>query len=216
MSTLRTLVTDALLELGAVAISDPVPGEMANLGLNRFTALLSSLFGLGIGIKLRDLDLSTWPVACEVEPNTRLLAASITTPMTFLAPSSPCDGARLQLIDPNGKITLSGRFSGSSTATGSGFWMYRADQGVWARAAALTLDSDLPFSDDCYQAFVSLLAMRLAPPLGIPLSPEAQLAVAEGKALLKARFRQTQSVPADLPVVRTSLPVQMRRWGWMG
>ena len=210
MTTCREVIADAYAELGVSNLS----AKDAAYGLRRFNALLDDLAGMGVGERLKDLDLSRHPAWATRPPlNARLLVPAGVKTISF--PCDPQNGSRLAVVDVDSAFATSPvtLFHGERRAEGaaadlvlneagmSRTWMYREDTANWARVTALEIGDDFPLIEECRDAFVTLLAVRLQPATGLPV-PDATTAASPGaKARLKARHRQTIIARAPRPVL---------------
>lgn len=220
MSTCREILTDAYREIGSYA-NESLSDSDERIGMRRFNALMGDLAGLGVGEKLRDLDLMQCilPPADCMPKNLRVLmpAGGMTVPF----PAAPENGSRFSVVDVNGlfatspvTISRNGRKAEgaandltANTANFNRTWMYRADLADWRRVSDLQPNDDFPLIQECEDAFTVLLAMRLAPTDGMAITAETSIAVQRAQGSLRARHKQTRDVSVD--------PVLLRR-GYQG
>lgn len=210
MTTCREVIADAYAELGITNLS----AKDAAYGLRRLNAMLDDFAGMGIGERLKDLDLARDPAWATRPPlNVRMLVPAGTTSIAF--PCEPQNGSRLAVVDVDNSfastpVTLrhgDRRAEGSAAdlvlneAGMSRTWMYREDTANWARVTQLEIGDDFPLIEECRDAFVTLLAIRVQPASGLPV-PDGTAAASPGaKAKLKARHRQTIVASAPRPVL---------------
>ncbi|PIB91288.1 hypothetical protein [Caulobacter sp. FWC2] len=215
MSTCRDILTDAYREIGSYANEAMSAADERN-GMRRFNALMDDLAGLGVGEKLRDVDLALYPeidAAC-MPNNLRLLASTGGINLSF--PVAPENGSRFSVVDVNGMfaaspvtISRNGRKVEGAvadlTANTAGFnrtWMYRADLADWRRVTELSSNDEFPLARDCEDAFTVMLAMRLAPTDGASVQGETTVAFQRAQGALRARHRQVRNVYVDPVLTR--------------
>ncbi len=218
MTTCREVIADAYAELGVSNLS----AKDAAYGLRRLNAMLDDFAGMGIGERLKDLDLSdhsNW--ATQPPINVRMIVPSGVSTIAF--PEEPQNGSRLAVLDiakrfgtspvtllANGRLAEGG--TGDLTLNTAGLsrtWMYREDTGNWARVTELEIGDDFPLIDECRDAFITLLAVRLSPAAGQPVPDATAAASASAKAKLRARHRQITIARAPRAVLclgRQSFP----------
>lgn len=199
MTTCREVIADAFADLGLVNVS----AKDSAFGLRRLNAMLDDFAGMGIGERLKDVDLSDYPTLATQPPiNVRMIVPAGVSTIAF--PAEPQNGSRLAVLDiakrfatdpvtllPNGRLAEGDTSDLTLNTAGlSRTWMYREDTGNWARVTELTIGDDFPLIEECRDAFITLLAVRLSPAFGASVPDATAAASASAKAKLRARHRQ--------------------------
>lgn len=228
MSLTPEIIQAAYRESNLVGLGKEPSAEQSVEGLSLLNRLISGVYGYEVGEPLYD-----WPIGNDglvaasswseeqwnkLLPNVRMVAGSI-SPQTVYLPPEPEDGARVALIDPAGRlaaapITIEGNgrnIQGAPSIVVSvdnteSIWFYRGDQGQWVLLSQLTNDpaEEFPFPMEFDPYFITRLAMRINPRYGRSLSEESATELTLTLRKLRARYRQTQNIPAPLAVLRLS------------
>lgn len=134
----------------------------------------------------------TITVPTSVASSQRLISCcnQVTLVCTGYDDRAPKDGARIHVSDV---------FSDSKST-----YYYRSDLAQWTAALGLTLDSEVPLSEEFDEGLAAMLALRLSAFGSVPLSDVTiQLAQrTEGK--MRSRFGEKKLISVDLPLLRTS------------
>jgi hypothetical protein len=228
MTTLRTLVSDALRESGLIQLgTDPEAAEHEE-GLRRLQVIIRSLIGHELGENLEDVTFGRngltsshtyedWTDILKtnyVPANVRLILNLEEAETIYLHPS-PRDGARLGVVDNLGNlatynltVNANGRQiedAGTATlATDSLIreWFYRADLGDWTRITDLTADDESPFPFEFDDLLITMLAMRLNPRYGEAITQETVAAMNRSKSQFRSRYRQNMEMNSELALTR--------------
>jgi hypothetical protein len=216
MTTVRSLITQTAEELSIIGFNRSITGPDANMALERLNTLVSGIFGDGVGAGLKDKNI----VAAEtVVSNTRAIVSGHTAAFTITLPETPNDGARFQLIDAgaafatrNVTVDANGRLiegaTADITASTNGFnrtWFYRGDLADWKRISALAIGDEFPFPEAVDDAFIIMLAMRLAPRFRKTVRPETLASLERDLGRLRGRYRQRVVTAADEGVLVMSV-----------
>ncbi len=206
MSTVRTLVTEALQAVGAIALGDDPSADELTAGLQAFKRLTSDLHE-GRGPML-DVDIEADYIAwenqrCRVQAGDDVTVTLPNSGPLFIT-SDPYDYGFAQAILPPPQGSL-GAADGNTTraprdgtrievvGTSHGLWFYRDDINSWISADPLLIDSEAPFNKRLDSGLVALLAERL-----IDLLPNAQLTptlaarIGRGRASLMLQTGKTR------------------------
>lgn len=228
MTACRDIVTDAFREIGSYA-NEALSDADEAIGMRRLNALMNDLAGMGIGERLRDIDLAQHHYHLSpfcMPRNVRLLVNDGSTSLSF--PDEPENGSRFAVVDVNGTFATSpvtiarngrkveGQASDliANTANFNRAWMYRADLADWRCVDTLVANSDFPLDPECEEAFTVLLSLRLAPTDGMAVSAETISATQRATVTLRGRHRQTRIVPVEPMLQRRgfqSFPTWTRR-----
>lgn len=201
MTTCRTIIRHAMIELGVLEGEGNPSATEASDGLFRLQAIIDGLFGCGVGTALVDLEVTG---ATAILTDQRALV-SATGSFTITMPDTPDNGSRIQVVDILGNLatyplTLDGngrKVEGSATKaiTAGGTWIYTADTANWQKVSPLALDDALLLGDD--EFFTLETAKRLAPMYGAQMSRESVVALQRAANRIRARFASRGVVPAD-------------------
>lgn len=221
MTTIAEIITDAYRDNNLIAVGKQPTTDEQTEGLRRLNAFFRSIFGLELGVELRDwttppsrtepiparysrkpldtdLPSDVWPYP----PNNSRLLLNIATATTIYFPSKPQDGSRMSLVDVASSATLTidanGRkIEGALTkAVGAPLtepleWFYRADLSEWVSIKDLIVTDESPLPDDFDDFLILALSTRLSARVG----KTASIARADLKRMtrkLKTRYRQAK------------------------
>ena len=198
-----------------MALGETPKAAESAAGLTRLNAIIASAFGNSVGEGLSDLTLA---VSDEIDANVRCVVTGRTGAITITLPEAPQNGARVQVIDADGTFDtysvtvarngrkLEGAYANLTLSTEglNRTWLYRGDLADWVRVSELELNNDLPFPLEHEDAFVIELAIRMNPVFMASLSPESAAAHQTAMRRLRAAYRQTRAVSAELAVLNLS------------
>jgi len=196
MTTLRQLLTRSTRIIKQSSEGMPAPvAYIAQNGVIAFNAMMKELRGQQIGQKLARV----WDAAdgSGSIPG-GLYSADITTPV------QPFNGDRIGVIGVRTVTAYQDTIETASfvTTTESTTWMYREDLGDWIKEADLTLDDDVPLSEDCDEALAILLAARMVLEKS-DLTPTLSLLSGQARGRISQLYRSRPFVPVDAPLLRT-------------
>lgn len=225
MTKTPVIIKDAYREGNLMAEQQELTAEKLAEGLRVLNRVIAGVYGFEVGDPLYD-----WPIGREgyradvswteqdwmyLLQNVRMVTAQA-GPQTVYLPPNPDDGARVALVDPQNRlaaypITIMGNgrnIEGSAslllnTDDITRIWLYRADLGEWVRLSDLTgdADEDFPFPAEFDDFFITRLAMRVNPRYGRSMDEQTVAALEKAQRNIRARYRQTQLIPADLGVL---------------
>lgn len=229
MTTIRTLITDALREGGIIALGETPTAAMSDEALRRVNTLFRSYLGNELGNDLVNVsygqnglttpyakatDASTTIDSSYVPENTNLLV-NLSASKTVYLPPNPRDGARVAIADlsgnfntfnltvnANGRKIESGTTVVLNTASVVAEWFFRADLGKWVRVSALTLDDESPFPEQFDDFWSTSLALRLNPRYGQTLAPETAETLRRARSQFRARYRQSSQMDSEEALLR--------------
>ncbi len=229
MTTIRTLISDALRESGILALGDTPEAASEDEGLRRLNVLIRSLIGNELGEQLdsivfgtngvtsplSDVDDYQSVITSNYAPSNIRLVANLSAATSISLDPNPQDGARFAVIDAsdvfssrnlvingNGRSIENAASVTLSTNGTNSEWFYRADLGNWARVTDLALDDESPFPIDFDDLLITLLAMRLNPRYGQQTGPETNLALTRSRTQFRARYSQNTQGELDLGLTR--------------
>ena len=216
MSTVRTLIVQALEEIGVARNDRTFRARDGDVALERLNTIVAGIFGQGVGENLKDQAITS---AETVLANTRAVVSTHSAAFTITLPEEPDNGARFQLVDsaagfaarpvtvnPNGRLIEGATASIAASTNGyNRTWFYRADLADWKRISALVLTDEFPFPLEYDDAFAIQLALRLAPRFGKSISQESVAASQRALSGLRAKFRQRVVTRADTAVLNLSV-----------
>jgi len=108
---------------------------------------------------------------------------------------SSCDGMPVEHGDVLRPPRDGARLMVCAQATGQQvFYAYRADTGQWLTVLGLGLSDEVPVNGDMHGHLAALLAERIAPVYGLPLSGEAVRAVSRARLAWAVRYDRRQFV----------------------
>jgi hypothetical protein len=198
MTTCRTLIRRAMLEIKALSSGEQPSADEMSDGLEVLQEVLDGLFGMGVGQSLSDQIVE---IDTDLPANTRALVFA-TVPLTITLPEMPENGQRVQIKDMVGNLstnTVSIPAVPSdivlNTDSGDYVFVYIDSSASWVLVSQLTPDSELPIGDD--EFFRLELALRLIPMFGGNLTPESAKAHMRATNRIRARFHVTVITPAD-------------------
>lgn len=220
MTTISTIITDALRESNRIAAGATPPAALVTEGVTLFNRIMASVLGWEVGGTLKQ-----WPVGITgyVDPPAEavanvwayptansMLACNLSSAQTIYLPQQPADGTRIGVQDLQGNfatynLTLNGngrRIEGAATLTLSTNslnrqWFFRADTGNWVRVATLDDSDDFPFPLEFEDWFIFMLTLRFAPRLG-PAMPDATIAAMKrAQSQFIARYLQNDPLKRD-------------------
>jgi hypothetical protein len=196
--TCLDIITEALREIRVVGVSRQPKASEAELGLHRLQAILTGLFGFGVGKSLTDQVVES---DTDLNPDTRALVYA-STPITFTFPEMPSDGQRIQIQDLRGNfasypVTIEATPANIILNTSGAIYtfVYVTDTATWVAVSPITLSGQLALGDD--EFFTLELANRLAPVFGAQLSPESASALQRAGNRIRARFSYPVVTPCD-------------------
>lgn len=229
MTTIRTLITDALREGGILALGETPTAAMSDEALRRVNTLFRSYLGNELGNDLVNVSygqngLST-PYAKATDASTSIdssflpenvnLLVNLSEAKTVYLPPNPRDGARLAIADISGNfntrnltVNANGRKIENAatvvlnTANVTAEWFFRADLGNWVRVSTLTLDDESPFPAQFDDFWTTSLALRLNPRYGESISPETAETLRRARSQFRARYRQSSQVDSEEALLR--------------
>ena len=239
MTTVRTLIEDALREGGILALGESAEAAIATEGLRRLNVLFRSLLGNELGDNLVNMSYgangltNSFGVADNrdsfvdstyVPTNTNLLVNLAQTKTIYLDPN-PKDGARFAVVDVSGNFdtipfTINGNgrtIEGSasvtmSTAGETREWFFRADLGDWVKVMDLDFGDESPFPMQFDDFLTTSLALRLNPRYGQSLNPETLAVLTRARSQFRSKYRQETVVSSELGI--TKLPSLKRYFAW--
>lgn len=229
MTTLRTLITDALRESGIIDVGEDPDADVQAEALRRLQVFIRSLIGQELGDSLMTLSYGTTGLsntyattldysdvidASYVPLNSRLVFNNGAAKTLYLHPQ-PQDGSRLAVIDNRGNlgtynVVLNGNgrlIEDASSVTLSTNslkreWFYRADQGSWKRVTDLTVDDENPFPVEFDDLLILSLAIRLNPRYGAETKEETVEALRRARRQFRARYRQDIEMRPEDALIR--------------
>jgi hypothetical protein len=228
MTTLRTIVSDALRESAIIQIGTDPAAEEFEEGLRRLEVVIANLFGNELGDQLETVTYGTsgidlghaddcWTdrINSNYLPVNIRAVFNIDAAKTIYLDPNPRDGARFALIDNldtfatyNVVLDANGRSiedTQTVTLATNGLnreWFYRADLGNWARVTELDENSDSPFPREFDDYLITLLAFRMNPRLGEETRQETMATMQMMKTRFRNRYRQRTEVPSELALQR--------------
>jgi hypothetical protein len=217
MTLVSSIITQSLRETNIIAVgANPTPGE-ANEALDRLQSVVLSVLGNEVGYVLED-----WNVFADdnilkpssfvvddysdffVAPQSRLVC-NLSADTTLLLDPQPQDGQRISVVDAKlnfatNSLTLDGNgrlIEGATTkvlATNSARkqWIYRADLGNWVVIDPLASNSEMPFPEEFDDYFIIMLACRLNPRFGRPLTEESAARMKQQRDQMVLRYNQSR------------------------
>lgn len=250
MTQTLAIVTDALRESNLIALGVEPKANQADEGLRRLQSLVASVFGSDVGENLEDWPIGLvgvtehWPrdwgcwnqnIWRYPRTNTRLLLDAL-GPQIIYFPTQPDDGSRIMVVPVTMDlvaypVTLdgNGRLIGNAqtvilndNVTAKRTYMYTSDLASWQLVESFDLEDTFPFPLEFDDYFITKLAMRLNPRYGRAMQAESAERMKQMTRQIKARYRQSQNMPADPAVLRLSDPGWLGRggrggrYGWMG
>lgn len=232
MTLVSTIIRDAYRSSNILAINaDPTDAQNEE-GLRFLQEVVSSVYGLDAGEQLDPLplgqnnihrpqgypwynqtpDWTNW----YVPPNTRLVL-NLTAPLTIWLDPNPQDGQRFALQDVSNNLatntlTINGNgrlIDGATSATfntngTNNEYFFQQDSGTWYKVNPLALDATFPFPVKFNKMFSLLLAQTLNPAYGAAMDPQSSATLGKLLNQFKALYRQSQQMPSELGVVRTT------------
>lgn len=184
MATCLEIITGAVLELGAVALGDPLPAEEADRGLTVLQAMYLEAVEQGKFGRVADY-LATDDY--EAEEQQRVFAAgfTITLPDTVEDDSTgedrkPRDLCMVQVVDDGAAPQIS---------------IYDAHAGDWVRLDSLTLAGTAPLGGRNRHGLECALAVRLIGSIRGQLSPAAAGVAATFAASISHRTSAPRTRP---------------------
>lgn len=239
MTTIRTLIEDALREGGILALGESASADMATEGLRRINVLFRSLLGNELGDNLVNMSYgsnglsNTFAVADNrdsfvdstyVPANTNLLVNLATAKTLYLDPN-PKDGARFAVVDVSGNfntipLTINGNgrtIEGATTVTMTAAgetreWFFRADLGEWVKVMDLALGDASPFPLQFDDFLTTSLALRLNPRYGQTIGQETMAVLTRARSQFRSKYRQETVTYSELGL--TKLPSLKRYFAW--
>ena len=229
MTTIRTIITDALREGGILALGETPEATLADEGLRLFNRLLRSFLGnemgdafinytfgsstgmnaYGLADNRKDFIQSTY-----VPSNARLMV-NLDIGTTIVLNPNPMDGARLGIIDeaqnfgtynltinPNGRRIESATSIVLSTNGTNTEWFYRGDLGQWQKVTDLLIGDESPFPEEFDDFLTTSLALRLNPRLGQVMATETASILQRGRSQFRSRYRQNMEIHSELGLIR--------------
>lgn len=146
-----------------------------------------------------------------VQPQSRLIC-NLTVPTTFYLDPQPQDGQRLSVVDAsdnfdinsltlngNGRLIEDATTLELDTALDRRQWVYRSDQSNWISIVPLDADDEMPFPEEFDDYFIIMLASRLNPRYGKPLTAESAARLDQQRTQLFYRYNQSRLRSAELP-----------------
>ena len=201
MGTAREIIQTAYRKAGVLPLLTQPSAAQSTIALTELNRLIYNFVGFGSSLPW-EMVRSDAEVRMDPDDAALRIALQNAAPITITLPENPVDGARLQIIDPNGtlasyNVTLARngwQIEGSAanlvlnTAGLNRVWMFRGDTGNWTRAADLALDDQMPFPVDFDLGWSLILARRLAGEFGLQLSPEDARYAKDAHTRLRARY----------------------------
>lgn len=216
MTLVSEIITQSLRESNVIAISaSPTPDE-ATEALDRLQSVVLSVLGNEIGYVLEDWNVATATSILKpsgfaaptsgftVNPQSRLIC-NLTEETTLNLDPQPQDGQRLAIVDAknnfstfnlilngNGRLIEGSTSQTISTDLTRKQWVYRSDQSNWVTVDPITSGGEMPFPEEFDDYFIILLAMRLNPRFGRPLTEESALRMKQQHEQLLMRYNQSR------------------------
>ena len=229
MTSVRTIISDALREGGILALGETPTDDMLTEGVRLLNRIMVSLLGNELGDNFTNLSFGAEGIentfgksenrqdfitSTYVPSNTRLLCNIDSATTVYLNPN-PMDGCRFAVIDNadnfsvnnftidgNGR-KIEGHDSVTLITSGSNEeWFYRADLGEWRRVSNLNYDDILPFPQQFDDFFSLMLAMRLDPRYGQSMAPETSQMLTRARSQFRAKYRQVMEMHSELGIIR--------------
>lgn len=236
MTTVSTIITDALRESNLIAISaSPTAAEITESLrlLNRYVAWLFARKKLavynygaeGVATPAFVYDSATDIDTVYAPENSRLIVNLGAAKTVNLCPS-PQDGARFSVVDASGNLS-----SYNLTLTGNGRtvesaatlalatdnlsreWFYRQDTGNWTRLTSLIAADESPFPEEFDDLLVIGLAMRLNPRNGVAVDPQSGQTYKDALSAFRVRYFQNKNVGVDEALLRLPSRGNWARFG---
>ena len=239
MTTVRTLIEDALREGGILALGESAPADIATEGLRRINVLFRSLLGNELGDNFVNMSYgdngltNTFGLADNrssvvdstyLPSNTNLLVNLSEAKTIYLEPN-PRDGARFAVVDVSGNLdtknltvngngrTVEGNPSTTLTTAGeTREWFFRADLGDWVKVADLDFSDQSPFPLQFDDFLSTSLALRLNPRYGQAMGQETMAVLTRARSQFRAKYQQETVVSSELGL--TKLPSLKRYFAW--
>lgn len=217
MTAVKDIIQEAFEESGLLADTNHPTRTQFDKALARLQRIVDGVYDFEAGVKLTDWMLGDADVE-RVEPsfsfvrdeiypeqNSRLIATN-TTNITVYLPYQPDDGARIQIVDPQGTLatnTVTLHANGRSIESADSvaalidgrMWFYRADQGDWVRIADLTATGDMPFPSKFDDYFIIMLAKRLNPKYGSISHRDSDARLVDVRRRMQATYAQSYRTP---------------------
>lgn len=221
MTLVSSIIRQGFREGNTIAKGQPLDADEIDEGMTKLQSLVSSAYGNEVGEILfpwplgnygRTQDSKMWISEQQLrfpQINSTLVAVNEEAIEVHL-PTSPSDGARMQIIDPYGRlaafpVTLQGN---GRTIEGAAdmllnvngmnrTWIFRMETGNWVRITDLDYDGVFPFEREYDDYFVIALAIRIAPSYEQSMSKESLARYKDIKRQFIARYLQSAPLQID-------------------
>jgi hypothetical protein len=214
----QTLIEDALLEIGALDINEPLSNDAATRALRRLNLMLRSLVGNGLGARLHAKPVSA---ATTVQSDYLYLCDTTSAAFNLTLPDDPAEGWIFGVADaqekfatnnlgliPNGNLIENTRSTLVLSTNGDNrTWFFRGDTGDWVRIQDLALTDEVYFADDVLEGLIWMLAARLAPQHNQTFPAEL---AAQGHAIFTRRYGRRGRSQSD-PAIAHQTPAAVKR-----
>lgn len=236
MTLVSSILTDAFRELNILAAGKSPSSTQEEEALRLYNAIVTSLFSSDAGEILRpwplgnygrqsvdQLDLTATQFA-NPPINSRLMHTAEAA-ITVYLPPAPSDGSRVAISDPYSRlssynVTLDGNGHTIETAASlvlstdalQRTWFYRAELGDWKRISALVAADTNPFPEDFDMMFIVLLALRLSPRYGRPVSEASATMMQKQRRDFLARYVQSEDLRINEDLANNSVQTYAQGW----
>lgn len=182
MSSSEQLVVDSFRLLGAINITEAScsPAEMT-LGLRLLSQMVDGWAASGMNVTDLSMtgDFTSGDDEVEVEDTSRLAPGMILT-------ATGVTSRRILKIDSDTQFTMDGNASANGAAVSIGFAL-------------------LPLQARFEEPVTALLAKRLSPRIGLPLTAEVLSMANEGEGMIRANFMPAPRLVVDAAIILTTL-----------
>lgn len=223
MTLVSDIISQSLRESNLIAVgADATPAEAAE-ALTRLSSIVLSVLGSEIGYVLEDWNVTNATTilrpsgfvantASFVIPAQARLIANLSVATALNLDPQPQDGQRVSVVDAannfatrnftlngNGRLIDGATSAVLATNLSRKQWVYRADQANWISVEPLSADDQMPFPEEFDDYFIIMLAARMNPRYGKPLTQESALRLEQQRNQLFYRYNQSrvrQAAPA--------------------
>lgn len=182
--TVTDIIAEALERLGVLAAGEAVDGLDQQSCLSTFKAMMMALPGMGLGGDLTDVVVTASPYNANVNERIRWDGVgSLTVNLPTLVNSNPPrNGDRVAVVN----------------GAGRGVSVYIAGKGAWLSLASLTTATDAPLGEENDYYLIDMLAYRVAPKFGMPITAQMQAANDRAERAIAALFAPDMTQETDL------------------
>lgn len=224
MTTLSTLIEDALRMIGALPEAQPVTAYQSEVGLRFINDLIDAMPSRGVGSTLAQARVT----GAYTISQPSILHVIATSALTIKLPTDPHDGFRVRIVDvganfATNNVTIDRNgwlIDGSaadvtlSTNSQTKVYQFRSDLGDWRDITSpLAISAESPYPGEFDGAMSALLGVRLLAVFPRDVDPGVYALAEDGLTRLRARYMPDITASFDRDLVHTPSRINDR---WTG